>query len=181
MNKFLILLVLFSVVVATIDANPTATPAPPTANTKCPCLAEGSKSAFVTTSNDEKGDLLRVTPTTDGTYYYYPKNYGQGKCAYWDDKTLPHCAEQSGAVSYPQIGTPKAGRADWCAKAWCYVDKNNCDAEFAPATSGYLVDSSGTQHYYSYLTCGHTDTYTSSRMDIIDRADPEPCGKNCKK
>lgn len=53
----------------------------------------------------------------------------------------------------------------WCRQSWCYVDPTNCDAALpAPQKSTYLAAARihGLPLFYSYATCGETDTFSQA-------------------
>jgi len=70
------------------------------------------------------------------------------RCEKWEDGRHPSCLDGA---------TP-----DWCVQPWCYVDPCDCDIPVLPKTSSYLPDASyqGLTLYYSYATCGGTDSWT---------------------
>lgn len=54
--------------------------------------------------------------------------------------------------------------ADWCTKAWCYIDSCKCDTpDITP--SSYFASHGLVDLKYSYATCGEIDTWTSGNTD----------------
>lgn len=78
----------------------------------------------------------------------YPADVG-ARCEAWDETRAPQCKG--------------ANPPDWCAQQWCYVDPCNCDLPEIPKISGALPDAEyqGKPLYYSFETCGGSDSYTS--------------------
>lgn len=101
--------------------------------TDCPCLPLNA--------TDEKN--LTQPALLGTTVYQYPMRYGLGACATHDDGLAPWCDDGDDAASY-------------CAQEWCYVDADLChDSVYDYHASGVLP---GRGLYYSYETCGGTDT-----------------------
>ena len=80
--------------------------------------------------------------TIGGATFFYPATYGLSTCAPHDSNLAPVC---NGA-------TPPA----WCSNRWCYVDRTQCS--LPAVASSYFP---GTTLYYSYTTCGSTNTFTN--------------------
>tara|TARA_B100000795_G_scaffold189338_1_gene144146 strand:- start:49 stop:690 length:642 start_codon:yes stop_codon:yes gene_type:complete len=94
----------------------------------CPCLA--------TTQVHEPAGA-DISFTLVGETYTYPSDYGL-TCAAHDSATQPYCA--------------RSAPPSWCADAWCYVDRTNCNLPF----SNSVFFSSLA---YSYFTCGASNTF----------------------
>merc|ERR1719446_1015832 len=79
------------------------------------------------------------------------------RCDKWEDGKHPSCLDGA---------TPGKGN-DWCAQPWCYVDPCDCDIPVLPKTSAYLPDGTyqGLPIYYSYATCGGTDSWTGEHHE----------------
>lgn len=104
-------------------------------SSKCPCIGlSGVEGEVEVTISDAVVD--------------YPAELG-GKCHAWDEKAHPLCKE----------GSTEA----WCAQKWCYVNPCDCDLPVLPKTSSYMPGATfqGKPIYYSYATCGGTDTFTA--------------------
>jgi len=86
--------------------------------------------------------------TIDGKLVNYPADTG-ATCAKWEEGRHPRCKGKS--------------PPSWCSQAWCYVDPCSCKSEIPPKLSSYLPNSSyqGKPIYYSYATCGGSDSYTA--------------------
>eukprot|EP00964_Phaeocystis_antarctica_P035407 scaffold20207_cov68-Phaeocystis_antarctica.AAC.1 len=94
----------------------------------CPCLA-------TTQVHEPAGEDISFTLV--GETYTYPSDYGL-TCAAHDSATQPYCA--------------RSAPPNWCADAWCYVDRTNCNLPF----SNSVFFSSLA---YSYFTCGASNTF----------------------
>jgi len=108
-------------------------------NPKCPCIG----------FNNIEGT---TTVPVDGEEVTYPGDLG-ARCEAWDDGYEPkHCMEGQ---------SPGTGNG-WCAQKWCYVDSCNCDLPVLPKPSVYVPEATyqGKPVFFSYQTCGGTDTYT---------------------
>merc|ERR1719181_1574049 len=96
----------------------------------------------------------------------YPSGVGSS-CDAWDYNSHPDCAITGGV------------KPDWCSQKWCYVDPCSCDLNSPPVTSAMLVGASyqGKPMYYSYATCGGTDTYTASEYGTacVNQMSKESC------
>merc|ERR1711988_93764 len=77
---------------------------------------------------------------------YYPDDMGE-TCKPWD---VGMDYRKAGGESFMET---------WCFKEWCYVEADCPGA----APGSYLSDIDGPQLYYSYESCGSTDTYTEGR------------------
>merc|ERR1719191_297123 len=77
----------------------------------------------------------------------YPSDTG-ASCRAWDSKQHPDCSGED----------PPA----WCHDEWCYVDPCKCKLDVSPKTSSYIPDATyqGRPVYYSYATCGFTDSWS---------------------
>jgi len=110
-------------------------------NNKCPCIG-----------------LDNITGVTTALilgrlHAHYPADLG-AHCAAWDNGMHP--------ISCKEHQEPGMGNA-WCAQQWCFVDPCNCDIDSKPKPSTYLPAASyqGKPLFYSYATCGDTDTWKS--------------------
>jgi hypothetical protein len=82
----------------------------------------------------------------------YPANFGE-YCGVYADPGHSSCYD---LTTVPPTAKEVKDQADWCLRAWCYVDPCNCDASDA-TKSDYFP---GTL-FYSYATCGEKNTYTA--------------------
>jgi len=115
-----------------------------TGNAVCPCISP-------TLADWTDGATGMLKATVGAKEYLYDAAYGKASCLAHDSDKPPVCATSAGAVN--------ANRPDWCAKSWCYVDPNNCAATISKAQSLFLAGS--TNIYYSYQTCGASNSFTS--------------------
>ena len=70
------------------------------------------------------------------------ETYGGDVCAPYDQHLPPYCADDS--------GKPVVGAEEWCGKAWCWVDQDNC----AVANTNFESNFPLTKMHWSYETCG---------------------------
>lgn len=80
----------------------------------------------------------------------------------------------------------KTSPQDWCTKMWCYVDPCDCEGGEDAVIALYFPSTTfkGRNLYFSYSTCGATDTFTAKyRGDTACRnkdltqcaAEPDKC------
>jgi len=104
--------------------------------TSCPCIGI-------------EGLTGNTAVVVDNTTYpdRYPAEIGS-RCEAWDEGKYPGSCDGNNS-------------ADWCSQAWCYVDVDNCELEDGPYETHYLPYGQfrGHELYYSYLTCGSTNSY----------------------
>jgi hypothetical protein len=120
---------------------------------KCPCVGF---------ANVEGKRMVRLDENTTTAY---PADFGSS-CHAWDDgRNFLGCMEGQ---------SPGQGKG-WCAQKWCYVDPCQCDIATLPKTSPYLPGSTFQDRpiYYSYATCGGTDTYTATRKEACVNLESE--------
>lgn len=93
----------------------------------------------------------------DGTDVDYPAEMG-GQCKAWDEVNHPKCKGND--------------KADWCMKKWCYVDPCSCHAAAPPKTATFFADATfqGRKVFWSYATCGETDTYSTKEHQTESKA-----------
>eukprot|EP00929_Paragymnodinium_shiwhaense_P079778 TRINITY_DN4158_c0_g1_i2.p1 TRINITY_DN4158_c0_g1~~TRINITY_DN4158_c0_g1_i2.p1 ORF type:complete len:870 (-),score=240.69 TRINITY_DN4158_c0_g1_i2:2-2611(-) len=106
---------------------------------ECVGISGMNGSAFVTISG---GDVIS-----------YPAGVGS-QCYAWDENFHPACADSANAP-------------DWCHQAWCFVDPCECGGVTTPPTvSMYepLATYQGRSVYFSYATCGATNSWTDSAV-----------------
>jgi hypothetical protein len=105
----------------------------------------------------------------DGKKHDFPSETG-ATCYTWDKDNHPDCSG--------------ASPPSWCKQAWCYVDPCKCKATTPPKTSSYLPESNyqGKPIYYSYQTCGGTDSYTATehKEACVNQKTNKDCGRNSK-
>ncbi len=77
------------------------------------------------------------------SFYSYGNGYGLGKCAAWDSGEKPNC---------------ESNQESWCEKSWCYVNATEC----LTANVSFTKSSNACGRYYSYETCGYTDSFWDS-------------------
>lgn len=96
----------------------------------------------------------------------YPAELG-GKCHAWDKTAHPLCKD----------GSTEA----WCSQKWCYVNPCECDLPVLPKTSSYMPGATfqGKPIYYSYATCGGTDTFTAKHYAeaCVNQDTQDDCSK----
>jgi hypothetical protein len=97
----------------------------------------------------------------------YPANYGES-CMKQLEPGDPTCYNHNVT---PQVELPTASQAGWCGDAWCYVDVCACDDPDS-TQSFYFPD---VKLFYSYATCGSTDSYTSGVKNVVP-GNEEACG-----
>jgi hypothetical protein len=99
----------------------------------------------------------------------FPADTGS-TCKAWEEGNHPECKG--------------ASPPSWCSQSWCYVDPCSCKQATPPKTSSYLPDSNyqGKPIYYSYATCGGTDSYTAAehKTACVNQKTSEECGKHSK-
>lgn len=83
----------------------------------------------------------------------YPASIGSS-CRPWDEGLYPGSCDGDNSAS-------------WCSDSWCYVDPCNCNIGTNPTESGYLKGATyeGKQIFYSYATCGGSNTYKTPPSD----------------
>lgn len=89
-----------------------------------------------------------------GSQIAFPGDLG-AHCEAWDDKRHPSCSDSDEG-------------ADWCKQPWCFVDPCRCSIPTLPKISSYMPNASfrGRTVYYSYATCGGTDTWTANNSEF---------------
>jgi len=104
--------------------------------------------------------------TVEGKKVDYPADTG-ATCHAHDAANHPDCKGSS--------------PPSWCSQEWCYVDPCSCHLETPPKTSSYLPDSNyqGKPIYYSYSTCGATDSWTATnnKEACVNQKTKGDCGK----
>jgi len=119
----------------------------------CPCIGVSNRTGF---STADAGDT-----TVD-----YPPGVGSW-CKAWEQY-----------VSYP--GCEGENPPSWCSTKWCYVDPCNCKLNDDPVTSFSFPNAKfqGKALFYSYSTCGGSDSWTSTNHDdaCVNQADATSCG-----
>lgn len=109
--------------------------------------------------------MVRLNNVTTAAY---PEDVG-ASCQAWDNGR-----NFLGCMPGQDPGKDKG----WCAQKWCYVDPCNCHIPVTPKTSPYLPGATfqGKHIFYSYATCGGTDTFTASRKEACVNQETE---KDC--
>lgn len=120
----------------------------PSGRPDCPCAQEYPPGVHV---NDGEGLRIRMPDT--GEVFEYPPGYGLNACGEHDRNLAPSC--------------DKAEPEPFCFSKWCYVDENNCDANFTRAGEYIWEDYPGEEYPYSYATCGENNVY----LDFLDGTD----------
>lgn len=93
----------------------------------------------------------------------YPSDIG-ARCEAWDNGRHPSClSPKDPAHTKDGPGLNKG----WCGEAYCYVDPCNCDLDVPPKESAYFPKShfQGKGLFYSYKTCGGSDSWTTSSKE----------------
>jgi len=131
----------------------------------CKCIAPPSPHPFVNASDATKvdahtgGNDTSTPPKPIVTLY--PLNYGFHNCVKQDYWLPPTCADAT--------NKPKTDAPDWCGKKWCFVDKAACayTGDDVPVASSYFKREGKTDVlFYSYKTCGETDTFTTGAVKL---------------
>ena len=119
-------------------------------DSKCPCIGF-------------KGVQGYFNATVGDKVVRYPAETG-GSCQPWDEDQHP-CLEKP---------------AQWCFKAWCYVDPCNC-ITVAPPKVAHYIEATYQSHsiYYSYETCGDEDHYTSTFAEACVNQKEDTCHGKC--
>jgi len=95
----------------------------------------------------------------------FPADVGS-TCNAWEADNHPDCDNED----------PPA----WCSQSWCYVDPCSCNLETPPKTSNYVPDANyqGKPVYYSYATCGGSDSWSAGRKDAcVNQKTSGECSK----
>eukprot|EP00931_Biecheleriopsis_adriatica_P021251 TRINITY_DN1394_c0_g1_i6.p1 TRINITY_DN1394_c0_g1~~TRINITY_DN1394_c0_g1_i6.p1 ORF type:complete len:624 (+),score=112.37 TRINITY_DN1394_c0_g1_i6:925-2796(+) len=104
--------------------------------------------------------------TINKTQVAYPADTGT-ECKTWD------------LINHPACSGNKTEIPDWCEKRWCYVDPCSCSLDTPPKISSYLPEAtfSGRTIYYSYDTCGSSDTWTAAnhKSACVNQVSNESC------
>mmetsp|Transcript_10872 Transcript_10872/g.19350 ORF Transcript_10872/g.19350 Transcript_10872/m.19350 type:complete len:682 (-) Transcript_10872:45-2090(-) len=124
----------------------------------CPCIGLNNLSGVTTV-------VINGTMKVE-----YPADLG-ARCAAWDDGLEP--------VSCQAGQDPGQGNG-WCAHKWCFVDPCSCDIPVKPKKSSYLSDGTyqGKPIFYSYATCGGTDTWNGDQATPMTEAEASLCSQN---
>lgn len=124
-----------------------ATPDP--GDAACPCLSQPlpPNPSLPGSANCNGGHLVAwpgVDPP-DGIQCI-PSNYGSS-CSDWDRDSQPLCGAQPDPPTF-------------CQQSWCYVNATLCrESSFAMGQSSFFQDT-----FFSYETCGSTDTWSSFKI-----------------
>jgi len=105
--------------------------------------------------------------TMGGTLTDFPADTG-GDCQAWEQDNDPACKAKGNS-------TPS-----YCSQKWCYVDPCKCKSATPPKTSSYLPNekSQGKPVYFSYTTCGGSDSWTSGNKEAcVNQKTNDDCGK----
>jgi len=125
----------------------------------CPCIGVERVGAFV----------VKLTSGNSTFKTSYPASVGSS-CSAWDRGRHPECK----GTSPPS----------WCTQQWCFVDGCNCKLTTPPKISSYMPNATfqGHQLYYSYATCGGTDTWTASKHkdSCVNQANETLCNGMAK-
>lgn len=122
----------------------------------CPCI---NPSEFNCVASKEGTVTFNAAPTMA---CLVPSNYASA-CSAWDAMVGMHYS----------MKCSNSNPASWCSKAWCYVDRCNCDdPEMAPST--YFKVSGELNLGYSYRTCDSDGRSTSAYLrDVCNDAGAE--------
>jgi len=125
--------------------------ASPSGRLDCPCLALNETELDSANYYDkDSGFNLRLPQGT----FEYPANYGLEGCQSYDQDLAPYCDKDD----FP-------GNPDWCVKAFCYVDKDNCGVDHFP--SSFFEGLT-----YSYKTCGNSNSFIDMINDMKNGTRP---------
>lgn len=94
--------------------------------------------------------------TTSAGNPLYPSNYGESCMRHIE----PGWSSCYNLTTQAELPTPTAEFCEESNNDWCYVELCNCDQDLKAST--YFP---GDTIYYSYLTCGNTDRYTTAEMN----------------
>eukprot|EP00928_Gymnodinium_smaydae_P044766 TRINITY_DN2987_c0_g1_i1.p1 TRINITY_DN2987_c0_g1~~TRINITY_DN2987_c0_g1_i1.p1 ORF type:complete len:370 (+),score=46.95 TRINITY_DN2987_c0_g1_i1:64-1110(+) len=121
-------------------------------NQDCPCIGVSNRTGF---SN----------ANAEGSTVDYPPGVGS------------HCKAWEQYVNYP--GCEGDNPPSWCSTKWCYVDPCNCKLNDDPVISYSFPDAKyqGKSLFYSYSTCGGSDSWTASNHDdaCVNQKDQSSC------
>jgi hypothetical protein len=106
-----------------------------------------------------------VKTTKTGFIHDYPETYGE-QCSAHGEPGASSCLG-----NYP---------AAWCTSPWCYVDPCSCDDVSIGLSDYFTTTLSGLPLYYSYKSCGATDSYNSDKCAAITLAADCAAEDECK-
>lgn len=115
----------------------------PQGDASCPCLTAAQLEQIPREKN-AKTDAYFLGGEFDFSF-------GLG-CEPHDQDVAISCVNIDSCVT--EIPLPENCDRSWCYRSFCYVDPENCDANYAPSTFWKSL-------YYSYATCGHMDSFTA--------------------
>eukprot|EP00928_Gymnodinium_smaydae_P057323 TRINITY_DN4057_c0_g1_i1.p1 TRINITY_DN4057_c0_g1~~TRINITY_DN4057_c0_g1_i1.p1 ORF type:complete len:350 (-),score=60.82 TRINITY_DN4057_c0_g1_i1:201-1250(-) len=123
-------------------------------NKDCPCIGISNRTGF---SNAHAGNRTVDYPPGVGSY-----------CKAWEQ-----------GVDYP--GCEGSNPPSWCSTKWCYVDPCKCKMKDDPVLSFSFPKAKyqGKYLFYSYSTCGGSDSWTASNNNVacVNRKDKASCAK----
>lgn len=129
----------------------------------CPCVGVDNLQGYYATQQD----AYHVQYTADAG----------STCGPWDMGMHPKC---KGA--YYEV-------PEWCRQSWCYVDPCKCNLDIVPKMTNAGIEYQGAPAYWSYHTCGGSDTYTEEmnldacimqKTEALCSANPNGCAWNGK-
>jgi len=109
------------------------------------------------------GSRGTVSVNISGDATDFPVDLGSS-CHAWDERHHPDC-----------LGEDPPG---WCHRSWCFVDPCACAIHAPPKVSAYFPKATYGRKpvYYSYETCGSSDTYTlDSHSACVNQATEAKC------
>jgi hypothetical protein len=128
-------------------------------NSKCKCIGISNRTG---TTYLKYGGKIGVVS--------YPGAVGTS-CSAWEMDSHPDC----------QV---KKGKPSWCSQSWCYVDPCSCDVGTTPKLTKAMEGASfqGKPLYYSYATCGGSDSWTSKnhKTACVNQKSKKSCAASKK-
>merc|ERR1719240_1724364 len=129
---------------------------PSTGHKDCPCVTMPEKPGGTWPTGNKK----------NGTTVEYSADTGSN-CQDWDKQHDDACKGDDAP--------------SWCADKWCWVDPCSCGIVPEPKRSSYFPNArkDGKPVYYSYATCGATDSFTADnhRNACPNLKTEDDCGK----
>lgn len=109
----------------------------------CRCIGLGGKDIGKAFMYMDEKNILTYSPNVGAT------------CQAWESTTHPDCLKDGDKPS-------------WCSEKWCFVDPCKCKTKSPPKAvmpSNRHMRFQGKTAYWSYATCGSTDSWSSQHKD----------------